>query len=95
MPRVRRQRRKCTHDWQQLQQYTLWPEQKGYELLRPVVLFGETAAERAKETGASERPVSVFLTGHLVSLVGAPWRSRRHVTSGWPGRRSAARATRG
>ena len=38
-----------------VQQYTLWPEQKVYELLRPVVLFGETAAERAKETGASER----------------------------------------
>src|SRR5258707_5978012 len=31
----------------------------------------------------------------LVSLVGAPWRARRHVTSGWPSRRSAARATRG
>jgi hypothetical protein len=33
----------------------VFPEQKAYELLRPVVLFGETAAERAKETGASER----------------------------------------
>ena len=44
-----------THrDWQQIQQYTLWPEQEVYERLRPVVLFGETAAERAKEIGASE-----------------------------------------
>jgi putative transposase len=33
----------------------LWPEQKAYELLRPVVLFNESATERAKETGASER----------------------------------------
>jgi putative transposase len=55
MPRTRRERRERTHDWQHIQQYTLWPEQKAYELLRPVVLFGETAAERAKETGASER----------------------------------------
>ena len=36
--------------------YTLWPEQEVvYERLRPIVLFGETAADRAKETGASER----------------------------------------
>ena len=55
MPRSRRERRERTHDWQKIQQYTLWPEQKAYELLRPVVLFGETAAERAKETEASER----------------------------------------
>ncbi len=55
MPRRRRERRERTHDWQAIQQYALWPEQKAYELLRPVVLFGETAAERARETGASER----------------------------------------
>ena len=55
MPKSRRKLRERTHNWQQIQQYTLWPEQKAYELLRPVVLFGETAAERAKETGASER----------------------------------------
>lgn len=55
MPYRRRERREPTHNWQQIQQYTLWPEQKVYELLRPIVLFGETAAERAKETEASER----------------------------------------
>lgn len=55
MPRSRRDHRERTHDWQQIQQYTLWPEQKVYELLRPVVLFGETDAQRAKETGTSER----------------------------------------
>ena len=55
MPKRKRQRRERTHDWQEIQQYTLWPEQTAYELLRPIVLFGETAAERAKETGASER----------------------------------------
>src|SRR5258708_38328186 len=55
MPGKKRPRRERTHDWQQIQQYTLWPEQQVYELLRPVVLFQEDAAERARETGAAER----------------------------------------
>src|SRR5947208_12234587 len=55
MPARKRKRRERTHDWQEIQQYTLWPEQQLYEKIRPVVLFGETAAERAKEIGASER----------------------------------------
>lgn len=55
MPKRKRQRREHTHDWQQIQQYILQPEQKTYELLRPLVLFGETAAERAKEPSTSER----------------------------------------
>lgn len=54
MPRQRK-RRKPTHDWQEIKQTTLWPEQETYERLRPIILFGETAAERAKETGASSR----------------------------------------
>jgi putative transposase len=55
MPARKRKRRERTHDWQEIQQYTLWPEQEDYEQLRPIVLFGETAAERAKETGGSPR----------------------------------------
>jgi putative transposase len=55
MPARQRQRRARTHDWQEIQQYSLWPEQQVYEKIRPVVLFGETAAECAKEIGASER----------------------------------------
>ena len=55
MPKRKRAQREHTEDWQTIQQYTLWPEQEVYERLRPVVLFGETAAERAKEIGASER----------------------------------------
>jgi hypothetical protein len=57
MPANKRPRRERTDDWQKIQQYTLWPEQKVYELLRPVVLFNESATERAKETGAAERSV--------------------------------------
>ncbi len=55
MPRSKRPLRERTHDWQRIKQYTLWPEQKVYELLRPVVLFNESAAERARETGTVER----------------------------------------
>src|SRR5450755_2284459 len=55
MPKRKRLRRERTHDWQEIKQYTLWPEQEQYERLRPVILFGETAAERAKEIGTSER----------------------------------------
>ena len=28
MPRSKRSQRERTHDWQRIQQYTLWPEQK-------------------------------------------------------------------
>src|SRR5512135_3271894 len=55
MPAKKRPRRERTDDWQKIQQYTLWPEQKVYELLRPVVLFNEPTAERAMETGTAER----------------------------------------
>ena len=55
MPACKRQHRERTHGWQEIQQYTLWPEQQLYEKIRPVILFGETAAERAKEIGVSER----------------------------------------
>ena len=55
MPWSKRPRRERTHDWQRIQQYTLWPEQKVYELLRPVVLFNESSTERAQETGTAER----------------------------------------
>jgi transposase len=55
MPRSKRPQRERTHDWHRIQQYTLWPEQTAYESLRPVVLFNESAAERAKEVGMAER----------------------------------------
>jgi len=55
MPAHKRKRRERTHEWQDIEQATLWPEQEVYERLRPIVLFGETAASRVRETGASER----------------------------------------
>jgi transposase len=55
MPARKRPRREPTHNWQEIQQQMLWPEQEQYERLRSVVLFGQSVAERAKETGTSER----------------------------------------
>lgn len=54
VPKRKRVQREHTEDWQTIQQYTLWPEQTAYELLRPLVLFGDPAGKRAQETGAAE-----------------------------------------
>ena len=55
MPKIKRPRIAHTEDWAVIQQRTLWPEQAQYELIRPIVLFGDTPAARAEQTGAAER----------------------------------------
>ncbi len=57
MPKVKRPVRERTEDWTQVRLLVAWPEQMAYELIRPVVLYGETAAERARETGENERTI--------------------------------------
>ena len=44
-----------TDDWPQIALVARAPGQRSYELIRPVVLFGQSPAERAAETGAAER----------------------------------------
>ena len=52
----RRRRVEPTGEWEQIELLCAWPEQRDYELIRPLVLFGGPVAERATETGAvSER----------------------------------------
>ncbi len=58
MPGPKRTRRERTHDWEQIQQWTLWPEQVLYEQSRPMLLFGETAGERAKEIDVPRRTLA-------------------------------------
>ncbi|HEX6292897.1 MAG TPA: helix-turn-helix domain-containing protein [Herpetosiphonaceae bacterium] len=41
--------------WKQLALRFRWPEQRSYEIIRPVVLFGDSAEERARETGEPVR----------------------------------------
>jgi hypothetical protein len=47
-----------TENWSQIQQYSLWPEQVEYELIRQCVLFNESADQRARETGIPARTIS-------------------------------------
>src|SRR5689334_2784349 len=58
MPGPKRPRRERTDEWASIQQWTLWPEQELYEQIRPIILFGETAGERAKEINAAQRTLS-------------------------------------
>ena len=55
MPARARLRLEPTDDWQQLHLLAQFPEQLTYELIRPVVLFGHSPAERAQQTGAAAR----------------------------------------
>jgi transposase len=55
MPGSSRPRRDPTDAWDQLRLLVTSPEQETYELLRPIVLFGQPASARARETGVPER----------------------------------------
>lgn len=52
-----KKRRKVEHteDFQEILPLCWWPEQEEYELIRPLVLFGGSAPERAVETCCAER----------------------------------------
>ena len=57
MPVGSRPRRDPTDAWDQLRLLVTSPEQETYELLRPIVLFGQPIPARARETGVPERTV--------------------------------------
>jgi len=59
-----------------------WPEQRDYELIRPMVLFGSPASERAKETGAAserslQRRAARFEAEGMESLFGSEAAKKR------------------
>src|SRR3712207_9434028 len=76
MPPRQRQRIEPTDDWRQLELLAQAPGQRTYELIRPVVLFGQSPAERAAETGAAQRTlyrqVARFDRLGMASLVPPP-----------------------
>jgi transposase len=81
--------RQPTDDWQQLRLLVTSPEQATYELLRPLVLFGQPARARARETGVSERTlrrkVARFAAAGMHSLFEGedpPARDRRALPLG-------------
>ncbi len=81
MPAAKRVRTPPAEDWDALQLRLHWPEQVEYELIRPVVVFGLTAAERAAQTGAGARTIvrraHVFDTAGFAGLLAADAPSQR------------------
>ena len=79
--RRRRRRVEPTDDWEQLELLCAWDEQREYERIRPLVLFGEPLPERAWQTGTSERTlyrrISGFEQEGMQSLFGSPPAKRR------------------
>jgi putative transposase len=78
----RRRRAEPTDDWGQLELLCGWPEQRDYELIRPMVLFGSPASERAKETGAAserslQRRAARFEAEGMESLFGSEAAKKR------------------
>jgi putative transposase len=51
----RRRRVGHTEEWALIEPLLPWREQRAYELLRLIVLFGDTPTERAEQTGAAAR----------------------------------------
>jgi hypothetical protein len=76
MGRRRRRRVGPTDDWEQLELLCAWEEQREYERIRPLVLFGEPVPERAAETSTSERTLYRRIVGFkedgMRSLFGSP-----------------------
>lgn len=79
--RRRRRHVEPTDDWEQLELLCAWDEQREYERIRPLVLFGAPVPERALQTGSSERTlyrrISDFEKEGMKSLFGSPPAKRR------------------
>jgi len=76
MPAAKRPQRARTDDWEQIAALAAWPEQRAYEQLRPVVLFGHPVTERARETmipaRSLYRQVARFDAAGMASLFPPP-----------------------
>ena len=77
-----------TDDWQQLQLLSQFPEQLTYELIRPVVLFGHSPAERAQQTGAAARTLYRQAARFAKEGMAQPLRAAGRETSPTTGRSS-------
>ena len=73
MPERRYERREPTQDWQQIQPPLKGTAQFNYEVIRPVILWGQTPQERGAETGVSPRTIyyrtNLFDVSGMASLV--------------------------
>src|SRR5215207_10937407 len=78
----RRRRVEPTEEWEQIELLCGWPEQRDYELIRPLVLFGGPASGRAEETGVTsertlQRRVARFDAEGMESLFGSEHARRK------------------
>jgi putative transposase len=77
----RRRRVQPTDDWEQLELLCAWDEQREYERIRPLVLFGTPIPERSVETATSERTLyrkmAAFRDEGISSLLASPKAKRR------------------
>jgi hypothetical protein len=78
----RRLRLEPTDEWEQIELLCGWPEQRAYELIRPLVLFGGPASERAGATGAaSERTLQRRVVRFEAEGMESSWRD--HGVGKW------------
>jgi len=82
--RPHRRRLEPTDEWEQIELLCAWPEQRDYELIRPMALFRIPAAERADETGAASertlrRRLARFEAEGMESLFGSEMARRRRL----------------
>ena len=68
MPTRRYERREPTHDWQKIRPLLKDPAQLTYEIIRPVILWGVQASERAAETGMPRS--TIYYRANLFDQVG-------------------------
>ncbi len=72
MPKAQRERRERTDNYHLILQWCRTPEQRLYEGIRPITLFGVPPAEHAEETGVAEstlrRAAGAFDTHGMISL---------------------------
>lgn len=78
----KRRRVEPIDEWGQLELLLKWPEQREYELIRPVVVFGGSVAERAHQTGAASestirRRADLFDEGGMEPLFATEKAKRR------------------
>jgi len=75
MPKRRYERREPSHEWQHIQPLLKDPAHIHYEIIRPVVLWGQTPKERGAETGVSPRTIyyraNLFDQAGMASLLPA------------------------
>jgi hypothetical protein len=81
MGRRKRRRVNPTHEWEQVELLCAWEEQREYERIRPLVLFGEPIPDRALQIGTSERTLyrrmAAFRGEGMENLFGSPKAKRR------------------